>query len=127
MSLSATETLPRPLVAVGVVVADPASRTLSVRLSDLEAGYSRLLYREAFQALKLDFEAGRPGLPVYASAPGAWRVAHAVPGDFGMLLFRFPEAAYKELVGKPGLTASIVLDRSTHRFIGVTFKHRRES
>ena len=124
MSLSATETLPRPLIAVGVVVADFASRTLSVRLSDLESGYSRLLYREAFQALKLDFEAGRPGLPVYASAPGAFHVAHAVPGDFGILLFRFQDGPYRELVGKPGLTASIVLDRSTRRFITVTFKHK---
>jgi hypothetical protein len=124
VGLYATEVVPSPFIAVGVVTADPASKTLAVRLSDLESGYGRLLYREAFQAFKTDEEAGRPGPTVYASYGGDLRVSFAVPGDYGMLLFRLGDAAYQELVGKPGLTASIAADRSTRRFIGVSFKHK---
>jgi hypothetical protein len=65
----------------------------------------------------------------YASSPSNERVSFAQVGDYGMLKFHFPvgSEAYRELTGKPGLTASIVLDRSTREFLGVRFKHRRES
>jgi hypothetical protein len=58
MSLYATEKLPQPHLARGVVENDPASRTLSVRLSDHETGYGRLLWRQAFQALAAEEESG---------------------------------------------------------------------
>jgi hypothetical protein len=63
---------------------------------------------------------------VYASTPTASDVAHAVPGDFQMVLFRFPagNSAFTELVGKPGLTALVTVDRSAGRFVAVKFLHR---
>jgi hypothetical protein len=63
---------------------------------------------------------------VYVSTPTASDVAHAVPGDYQMLLVRFPAgvSAFTELVGKPGLTALVSIDRSAGRFMGVKFLHR---
>jgi hypothetical protein len=64
---------------------------------------------------------------LYASAPSAERVAWALPGDFQMLLFRFPQgvAAFAELVGKPRLVARVGIDRCSARFINVRlFNHQ---
>ena len=47
---AATVRVPQPLIAVGVVVSDAVARILTVRLSENEKGYGRLLYRQAFQA-----------------------------------------------------------------------------
>ena len=124
---AATVRVPQPLIAVGVVVSDAVARILTVRLSENEKGYGRLLYRQAFQALVVAEETGRPHRAVWASAPGGDRVAFAVPGDNQTLLFHFPagEPVYQSLVSKPGLTASVTLDRSTCRFLSVRFHHRR--
>jgi len=130
VSLFATEKLPSPHEAIGVVSNDLPQRTLSVRISDNESGYARLLWRECFQALRRSEEAGRHGdSTVWASTPQAYQVAHAATGDAafgGTLVFRFRqgEASYAELVGRPGLTAGVWLDRSRRRFINVVFKHR---
>ena len=130
MSLYATEKLPQPHEAIGVVSNDLSNRSLSVRISDLESGYSRLLWRECFQALKAAEEAGWASKSdVWASTPTSSRVAYAVPGDAafgGTLVFRFRqgETSYAELIGKPGLTAGVWLDRGRRRFINVVFKNR---
>jgi hypothetical protein len=128
VTVQAKERLPQPVVVTGVVDIEVPSRTLAVRLSELEKGYGRRLWREAHAALVRSEESGwRTGPPtLWASAEGALRVAHVTPGDFGMLLARFPqgEAAFSGLVGKPGLTAAVGIDRSTHLFISVRFKHR---
>jgi hypothetical protein len=52
------------------------------------------------------------------------RVAFAQPGDFGSLLFRFApgEQAYQNLVGQPGLTASVSMDRSSCQFWAFGFQ-----
>jgi hypothetical protein len=45
-----TETvrIPQPLIAVGVFSNDVGARQLSLRLSELESGYERLLWRQGF-------------------------------------------------------------------------------
>jgi hypothetical protein len=43
-----TVRIPQPLIAGGVVSNDVSARQLSLRLSELESGYGRLLWRQAF-------------------------------------------------------------------------------
>ena len=120
--------LPSPLAAIGVVENDAGSRTLTVRLSERAEGYARLLWRQSHQALVRGREAGyRTDVPtVWASAPGAYRVAFALPGDSLTLRFHFPPgiAAYSELVSKPGLSAIVTMDRSAGHFLSVSFRNR---
>jgi hypothetical protein len=66
---------------------------------------------------------------VRGSAPGNYQFAPARPGPNLTLLFVFtvgtPAAKiYAELVGASGLYAFVTADRETHRFLGVSFKHR---
>lgn len=127
MSLFATERVPQPVVVLGVVDRDLASRTLSVRPSELSSGYERLNWRTAHQALVQAEESGwRSGRPVWASAPGVFQVAHVVAGPYQSLVAHFPsgEQAFQNLIGKPGLFAFVSVDRSTGRFIGVKFGNR---
>jgi hypothetical protein len=98
-----------------------------VRVSERESGYSRLWWREAHTALRQAEQNGwRSHRAVWASTGDAYQVAHATPGDYGMLLCRFPpgEAAFQNLVSKPNLSALVSIDRSSGRFTGVTFLHR---
>jgi len=120
------EALPQPRAATGVVVHDPATRTLSVRLSELESGYAKLLWREGWQALRRSQEAGWPidGAPwVWADVPGGRRVVHGQPIDGVALTFHFPTgtAGYAELISKPGLWAIITMDVATRHILGVRF------
>jgi hypothetical protein len=127
VTIRASELLPSPLAVTGIVDIDIPSRTLAVRLSELESGYSKLWWRESHAALKAAERNGWRGhRTVYVSTPTASDVAHAVPGDYQMLLVRFPAgvSAFTELVGKPGLTALVSIDRSAGRFMGVKFLHR---
>jgi hypothetical protein len=129
VSLLARERLPQPHEATGVVSNDLPNRTLTVKLSDTANGYTRLLWREAFRALRSSEEGGwRNGHPtVWASTPQAYQVAHATAGnaDFGgMLRFAFPSGdAYTKLISKPGLYATVWIDRGTSRYINVNLKH----
>jgi hypothetical protein len=82
------------------------------------------LWREAFQALRRSEEGGwRNGhSTVWASTPQVYQAAYATAGDAtfgGMLQFKFQpgEQAYVGLISKPGLTASVWIDRSRNRFI----------
>jgi hypothetical protein len=132
VSLLARERLPQPHEATGVVSNDVSNRTLTVKLSDQANGYTKLLWREAFRALRSSEEGGwrNSHSTVYASTPQAYQVAHATAGnaDFGgMLKFAFSpsEQAYTKLIGSPGLTATVWIDRERHRFINVNFKHRQ--
>ena len=123
MSLSATETLPRPKAISAAVSNDVTSRSLIVRCPDTESGYGRFLWREAFALLKRDSErGGRPGL--YASRSYTEQLAYAVPGDLQTLRFHFPldgRTAYTELTAEPGLYAIVTIDRSTSRFMNCRF------
>jgi hypothetical protein len=122
----ATTKVPSPLACTGVVSNDPAARVLSVRLSENERGYARLLWRQGYQAEESGWRTGAPA--VWASAPGSDRVAFAVPGDGGTLRFHFHpgEPAYQKLVSAPGLTAFVVVDRETSRFMSVKFRNNRQ-
>jgi len=131
VSLLARETLPQPHQAVCVASNDLASRTVTVRLSDLANGYTKMLWREAWRVLRLAEEAGSVSLhpTVWTSAPGVYKAAYAVTGDpvfGGLLKFSFPkgEQSYAELISKP-LAASAWIDKSTNRFINVVLKHRQ--
>jgi hypothetical protein len=81
--LYGSERLPHPHEAIGVVSNDLGSRTLTVKLSDNANGYTRLLWREGWQALRRSEEGGwRNGhSTVYASTPQAYQVAYATAGD----------------------------------------------
>jgi hypothetical protein len=126
VSLFATEKLPQPVVITGVVDRDLPSRSLSVRPSELSSGYEKLNWRTAHQALVQAQETGwRSGGTVYASAPGAFQVAHVLPGPYLSLEVHFPSGveAFSQLVRKPGLFAFVSVDRSTGTFIGVKFRN----
>jgi hypothetical protein len=126
-ALAATEPLPSPMAAVGVVTVDLAQRVLYVRLSDLETGHAQSLFRQSFQALRTAEEKGSAGGTVWAASPSSDRVAFAKTGDGGLLRFHFPpgEKSFTELVGKPNLTALLVMDRSACRFLRCKFLHRQ--
>jgi hypothetical protein len=124
-----TEVLPRPKAATGVVFHDVLTRTLTVRLSDQADGYTRLLWRQAWQQQRRSQEAGWPpnGAPwIYADVPGAPQVVHGQPADGGALSFHFPPGTpgYTELISKPGLVAIVTVDRGTHRFLTCRFLNR---
>ena len=65
---------------------------------------------------------------LWAHAPGKQRVAHGLPGDAGAIKFHFPagEGVYSKLVGKPRLSAIVVIDSSSCRFLHVAFRHGLE-
>jgi hypothetical protein len=73
MTVAATERIPQPMVATGLVSNNLSDRTLSVRLSDFEtSGYTRLAWRTAWQELRKAEQLGWSNHPtVWASAPGA--------------------------------------------------------
>ena len=134
MTALATTPVPSPHAVDAVVDVDISSRTLTVRISDLANAYARSQWREAWQALSVGEENGWRNSPqtVWASTPQANRVVFATLGDdlwCGMLRFVFPpwQQAFQQLIGKPGLTATVWLDRSSHRFLSVNFKNRQSA
>jgi hypothetical protein len=115
-----------------VVSADIPSRTLTVRISDIASGYQKLQWKEAWGALKRAEENGfRNTAPtLWADTADSRRVAFATLGDNlwgGILKFTFPPGvqAFQQLIGRPGLTATVWLDRSSHRFLSCNFKNRQ--
>ena len=127
MSLSATETLPRPKAISAAVANDALSRTLIVRLPDTESAYSRLLWREAFMAYRSAAESGwRRGRQLWASGAAADRLPYATPGDLQTLKFHFPPGvtAYTSLIAEPDLYGIVTIDRSTSRFLSCRFLTR---
>jgi hypothetical protein len=126
---AAATTLPDPVAVDGVVFNDPVARTLHVRLPDSANGYTRLLFRQGWQALRQAEESGwRNAVPdVWAHTAEQRLIAHGLPGEDGTLRFHFPAkpgSAYSELVSKPGLTAIISVDRQTHHILAVRFLQR---
>jgi|SRR5215212_483094 len=128
MTAPATEL--RPLAVDAVVYNDVASRTLFCRLRDDAGGHARSLWSQAYQQLRKAEQAGWPlSEPwLWAHAPGKREVAHGLPADAGMIKFHFPagQTAYSELVGKPRLSAIVVIDSSACRFLHVAFRHGLE-
>jgi hypothetical protein len=133
-AMAASTRLPSPMAVVGVVSSIIPERVLVVRISDNENGYARSTWKSAYGALKRAEESGwsRNTPRVWASTDKSDNVAFAVAGDpvfGGLLKFTFAgEAAYSQylqMVATPGLTASVMLDRETHRFLSVKFRHGR--
>jgi hypothetical protein len=123
-----TEVVPSPVATDGVVFVDVATRTLVVRLPDAADGYTRRMWREGHAALVKAEQSGfRGGTPtVWAHTNQQRQVVYGLPGDRLTLRFTFykGESVYADLVGKPGLTATVTLDRSAQRIMGVLFHHR---
>jgi hypothetical protein len=123
--------LPDPLAATAVVVADPATRTLTVKPAETR-GYAALPWRQAHRAMlqaeqlgSRSYRALVSGAPptVWAHGAGRREIAPAHPAEDGSLRFQFPrgDPAYRELVSIPGLAATVVLDRATSRILNVSF------
>jgi hypothetical protein len=128
---AATTPLPQPLAISAPVTIDFANMALTVRRPENAGGYEKLLWREAHAALVKAEEQGWPASTsfVYGSAPGNYQFGHATPGPNLTLLFGFavgtPTAkVYAELVSRPGLSAFATVDKSTRRFLGVSFRNR---
>jgi hypothetical protein len=128
---AATTVLPKPRAIIGAVSNDVSNRTLIVRRPKDTIGYEAFLWRQAHEALVNAEERGWPSNMrfVWCSAPGKPDLVHAAPGATLTLRFHFPAGSpagkvYTELVSKPGLSAIVVVDRETHYFLGVKFRHR---
>jgi hypothetical protein len=127
---TATTPVPSPLAVTAVVSNDLSNRVLSVRLSDIEVGFPRLCWKEAYAALRRAEEAGWYGhSTVWANTDRADKVASATAGDNvdgGRLVFSFApgQTEYQRLISQPRLTAIVVLDRARHRFLSVKFRHQ---
>jgi hypothetical protein len=126
--VTAVEALPQPQAIDGVVFVDAVERTLFVRLPDTAGGYERLLWTQAWQALRRAQEAGWPAdaAPwLWADLPGARQVVHGQPGEAGTLKFTFPVGTpgFAGLVSRPGVVAIATVDRSTQRFLTCRFLH----
>jgi hypothetical protein len=119
------------MAVTGVVSPLISERALVVRISDTASGYERSAWRAAHQALTAAENSGwrTSGPTVWASTDKADKVASAVAGDAvfgGLLKFRFnDDSAYLQLVGNSGLTALVMVDRSSQKFLSVKFKNRQ--
>jgi hypothetical protein len=111
-----------------VVVNDFANRTLFARLPDTLTGPGRIAWADGWQALQLAEERGwdsrTPSL--WASTKTAERVARVTAGEGQQLkvFFQSGNAAYSQLIGKPGLYAIVTADRAARYFLRVLFLHR---
>jgi hypothetical protein len=127
VSIYQTEVIPQPLVLEAVVITDPSTRSVAVRLPETAIGYARMWWKTAHTALKAAVEDGWRSHPyVYANTPSASDVVHMQPADLQMLSAHFPvgTAGYSELISKPGLYALVSLERNSGRFTRVSFLHR---
>ena len=101
------------------LIADPASRSLSVKVSGVGATF----WRRGHAAMAAAEEAGRYwGQPaVYAHAPGRRNVARGEPVRDGWLRFKLSDADYRQLSHMPGLSAIVTVDRRAAQILRVKF------
>jgi hypothetical protein len=101
--------VPQPLAINAVVVNDFANRTLFCRLPDVLTGPGRIAWTNGWQSLQLAEENGWGGAPpLWAATRTAERVARVTAGDAQTLkCFEPGNAAYSQLIGKPGLYAIV--------------------
>ena len=128
---AATKPLPRPRAIAAPVENDISGRALVVRRPRDGSGYEAFMWRQAWEHLRNADERGlyNSDADVRCSAPGHPRLVAATPGENLELRFHFPAGTevgkvYAELVGTPGLSSIVTIDRGTLYFLGVTFKHR---
>jgi hypothetical protein len=114
--------VPAPLAVDGVVTHDPASRSLSVKVSGLGATF----WRRGHAALLAAEEAGRyyAAATVWAHGAGRREIARGEPVRDGWLRFKLSDADYRKLAGD-GLSAIVSVDREAGQILGVKFLGRR--
>jgi hypothetical protein len=121
--------VPEPMGITAVASVNVGDRSISVRCSDLESGFAKMFWRQAFRQLQSAKERGWTNHPtLWASTPTKFQAAYAVVGDAdfgGVLKFTFGrgEQSFQELISKP-VTATAYVDRNTSRFINVALKQR---
>jgi hypothetical protein len=123
------EALPQPQAIDAAVFVDAVQRTLTARLRDTAGGYERMLWTQAWQALR---RAEANGWPidgpgeVWCDLPSARQVARGQPGEAGTLQFAFPPGTrgFAELISRPRVVAVVTVDRGTHRFLTCRFLNR---
>jgi hypothetical protein len=128
VSLFAREVIPQPLVLDAVVITDPSTRSVAVRLPETASGGDRMWWKTAHTALRVAQETGwRNHSFVWGSTPSASDVVHMQPADFQMLTATFPvgTAGFSDLVSKP-VYALVTIDRNKGRFTRVSFLHGRK-
>jgi hypothetical protein len=115
--------VPAPLACDGQVTFDPASRSLSVKVSGLGATF----WRRGHAAMMAAEEAGR-----YYAAPTVWahgagrrEIARGEPVRDGWLRFKLSDADYRRLSSTPDLSAIVTVDREAGRILGVKFRGRQ--
>jgi hypothetical protein len=115
--------VPAPLAVDGVVTHDPASRSLSVRVSGVGATF----WRRGHAAMMAAEDAGRyyAAPIVWAHAPGRREMARGEPVCDGWLRFKLSDADYRRLSSTPELAAIVTVDRQAGRILGVRFLGRR--
>jgi len=127
--VTAAEVLPSPLAVDAAVDVDFDSRTLAARLPDGAGGHAQSMWRQAHAALLAAERSGfRTRVPaVWAHTDQRRDVAPGRAGEFATLRFTFsrtPDSAFSELVGRPRLSALVVIDRSTGYFMSCRLYHR---
>jgi hypothetical protein len=107
--------VPAPLACDGQVTFDPATRSLSVKVSGVVgAGF----WRRGHAAMMQAEEAGRYGArSVWAHAPGRRDIARGEPVRDGWLRFQLCDADYRKLVNTPDLAAIVTVDREAGRIL----------
>ena len=123
--------VPAPLACDGQVTFDPATRSLSVKVSGVGASF----WRKGHAALLAAEEAGRhyaamrssasAARSVWAHAPGRRDIARGEPVRDGWLRFQLSDADYRKLVNTPDLSVIVTVDREAGRILGVKFLGRR--
>jgi hypothetical protein len=111
-----TEGLPQPMACEGVTTHDPATRSLSVKVSGFGASFWRRGHA------RMMAEAGRFGEPVvYANAPGRPQLSRGEPVEGGWLRFKLSHNDYRQLVGS---SAIATVDKRSGAILGVRFRGR---
>jgi hypothetical protein len=110
--------IPAPLATDGQVTFDPATRSLSVRVSGVVGG---TFWRRGHAALMAAEESGRYGArSVWAHAPGRRDIPLGEPVQDGWLRFKLSDADYLRLAGE-SLSAIVTVDRHAGQILGVKF------
>ena len=111
----------------GAVYNDIGERVLVVSLPDKATGFE-MWWRQGHQTLQRT-ERDRTGPTVWADGAGQRQIAFGLPGENATLRFHFPvsngNTAYAALVSKPGLVATVEVDRDKAQITGVVFRNRQ--
>jgi hypothetical protein len=114
--------MPAPLACDGQVTFDPASRSLSVRVSGFGGSFWRRGHAAMLQAEETGPYYAAP--TVWAHAPGRREIVRGEPVRDGWLRFKLNDADYRQLSGRQNLSAIVTVDREAGTILGVRFRNR---